>query len=304
MRSFEKDQLSEASSPAYHPHLQSMRSNVPSTAASTLPDQLRIGIAGLGSIGKAVAARLDQGLPGVRLSAVAVRDPAAARPFLASLSEKVAIAPLNTLADAVDVVVECAPARLLAEIAEPCLTRGKTLVVLSAAALLDHPELSDLARRHRGRIIVPTGALIGLDAVVAAAEGQIHSVRMVTRKPVNGLLGAPYLEQHRMDIRDLTQPLRVFAGSAREAAKGFPANLNVAAALSLAGIGPDRTELEIWADPSIERNMHSIEVRADAATFTMAIENVPSENPRTGRITAQSVIAVLRRLTAPLRVGT
>jgi len=281
-----------------------MRHNVASSDSSNRPDELRIGIVGLGAIGKAVADRLDRGLPGAHLTAVAVRDQATASPFLARLSRQPAVVPLNALAGEVDVVVECAPARLLAEIAGPCLAAGKTLVVLSAAALLDHPELPEIAERHRGRIIVPTGALIGLDAVVAAAEGQIHSVRMVTRKPLKGLLGAPYLEQHRLDIGNLTLPMRVFAGSAREAAKGFPANLNVAAALSLAGIGPDRTELEIWADPGIERNMHSIEVRADAATLRMSIENVPSDNPRTGRITAQSVIAVLRRLTAPLRIGT
>jgi aspartate dehydrogenase len=96
----------------------------------------------------------------------------------------------------------------------------------------------------------------------------------------------------------------VFAGTAREAALGFPENVNVAAALSLAGIGPDRTTIEIWADPAVARNCHSIEVEADSARFSFAIENVLSENPRTGRIVALSVIAALRKLSAPLRVGT
>lgn len=88
---------------------------------------------------------------------------------------------------------------------------------------------------------MPTGALIGLDAVTAAAVGTIHSARIVTRKPVAGLLGAPHLVENNIRIEGITEPLRVFEGSAREAAKGFPANLNVAVALSLAGIGPDRT---------------------------------------------------------------
>jgi aspartate dehydrogenase len=97
----------------------------------------------------------------------------------------------------------------------------------------------------------------------------------------------------------------VFEGSAREGARGFPANVNVAAALGLAGIGPDRTRIEIWADPGVSRNTHTIEVDADSARFTMTIENVPSaENPRTGRITALSVIAALRGLVAPLKIGT
>jgi aspartate dehydrogenase len=96
----------------------------------------------------------------------------------------------------------------------------------------------------------------------------------------------------------------VFSGTAREAAAGFPANVNVAAALSLAGIGPERTRTEIWADPALDRNCHTIEVDADSARFTLSIENIPSENPRTGRITALSALAALRKLNAPLRIGT
>jgi aspartate dehydrogenase len=152
--------------------------------------------------------------------------------------------------------------------------------------------------------VVPTGALIGLDAVTAAAVGEIHSVRMVTRKPVRGLAGAPYIVENNIAIEGITEPLKIFDGSAREAAKGFPANVNVAAALSLAGIGPDRTTIEIWADPALTRNVHRIEVDSDSARFSMGIENIPSENPKTGRITALSVIACLRKLRASLRVGT
>ncbi len=175
--------------------------------------------------------------------------------------------------------------------------------MLSCGALLERMELVDLARAHGGRILVPTGALLGLDAVVAAAEGTIHSVRMITRKPPGGLAGAPYLVQHGIVVDGLTEPLRVFDGTAREAARGFPANVNVAAALSLAGIGADRTRVEIWADPAVTRNIHRIEVEADSARFSLQIENVPSENPRTGRITALSVVALLRKLRSPLAVG-
>ena len=107
-----------------------------------------------------------------------------------------------------------------------------------------------------------------------------------------------------IDIEQIKEPLRIFDGTAREAAKGFPANLNVAVALSLAGIGPDRTRLEIWADPALTRNVHRVEVESDSARFSMSIENIPSENPKTGRITALSVIAFLRKQRAPLRVGT
>jgi aspartate dehydrogenase len=152
--------------------------------------------------------------------------------------------------------------------------------------------------------VVPTGALIGLDAVAAAAVGTIHSVKMVTRKPIDGLKGAPFIVQNNIDIDGLREPLKLFEGTAREAAKGFPANLNVAVALSLAGIGPDRTSVQIWADPTVTRNVHRIEVESDAARFSMSIENIPSENPKTGLITALSVIALLRKQRATLSVGT
>ena len=193
---------------------------------------------------------------------------------------------------------------MLERICRPMLTAGKQVMVLSCGALLPRPELIELARAHGGRILVPTGGLLGLDAVAAAAEGHIRSVRMITRKPPNGLAGAPYLVANKISVDGLNEAKRVFSGSAREAAAGFPANVNVVAALALAGIGPDRTMIDIWADPHVERNCHTIEVDADSARFTLSIENVPSENPKTGRIVALSVLADLRKLHAPLRVGT
>jgi aspartate dehydrogenase len=279
--------------------------NEPNASTTTnMPRPLGVAIAGLGTIGKAVARRLDEGIPGVRLAAVATRDAAKARVFLDSLQQPVPLVPLAALPQHADIVIECAPAALLAQIAAPVLIAGKKVIVLSVGALLDEPQLEALAREHGGQILVPTGALIGLDAVSAAAEGTIHSVRMATRKPIAGLAGAPFLRENNIDISTITRPLKLFSGTARDAAKGFPANLNVAVALSLAGIGPDRTQLEIWADPTVTRNTHHIEVDADCARFSMTIENVPSENPRTGRITALSVIALLRKLSAPVRVGT
>ena len=140
------------------------------------------------------------------------------------------------------------------------LSAGKQVMVLSASALLPRPELVDLARARGGQIIVPTGALIGFDAVSAAAEGTISSVQMVTRKPPTGLAGAPYLIEKGISLDGLKSALCVFKGSARDAAAAFPANVNVVAALSLAGIGPDRTTIEIWADPAVSRNCHQIKV--------------------------------------------
>lgn len=264
----------------------------------------RVAIAGLGAIGRALARRLADGVPGLTLAGVAVRDRAKAEAWIAEQGIDCPILPLAALPDHADLAVEAAPAAIIEDICRPMLEAGKKVMVLSAGALLPRPHLIDLARERGGQIIVPTGALLGLDAVTAAAEGRIQSVRMTTRKPPKGLVGAPYLEANGISVDGLTEPKLVFSGTAREAAAGFPANVNVAAALSLAGIGPDRTTIEIWADPGVTRNCHAIEVDADSARFSLAIENIPSENPKTGRITALSALAALRKLHAPLRIGT
>jgi aspartate dehydrogenase len=265
---------------------------------------IRVAIAGLGAIGRALAQRFKAGVPGLTLACAASGNEAKAKAWLA---EKGIDCPLVSLAEFprhADVAIECAPSSVLDDICRPMIEAGKQVLVLSAGALLPRPDLVALAKEKGGRIIVPTGALLGLDAVAAAAEGDVRSVRMITRKPPAGLAGAPYLERNGISVDGLSEPKRVFSGTAREAAAGFPANVNVVAALSLAGIGPDRTVIDIWADPTVSRNCHTIEVDADSARFTLAIENVPSENPKTGRIVALSVLATLRKMAAPLRVGT
>jgi aspartate dehydrogenase len=266
--------------------------------------EARVAVAGLGSIGARVVQELDRGMEGLVLTAVSARNIAKHRDWLDKLAAKPEVLPIEKLAEAADIVVECAPSNLVRSIVAPVVASGKTAIVLSVGALLGNEDLIELAKTNGGRIVVPTGALIGLDAMTAAAEGTIHSVRMVTRKPIEGLLGAPHLVENNIDIEGIAEPLKVFEGTAREAAKGFPANLNVAVALSLAGIGPDRTRVEIWADPTVTRNTHRIEVDSDSARFSMAIENIPSENPKTGRITALSVIACLRKQRTSLRIGT
>lgn len=265
---------------------------------------MRVSVAGLGAVGEELARRLGRGVAGIELTAVSAADHDKARRTLARIDVDVPVLDLDELEPVSDLVVECLPARFLAPLAEAVLRAGKEIVVLSAGVLLQHPELVELAEQHGGRISVPTGALLGLDAVGAAAEGEIHSVKMTSRKPPGGLAGAPQLEAAGVEPEDLTEPIKVFSGSAREAAAGFPANLNVAAALAMAGVGPERTLVEVWIDPTVTRNVHHIEVKAGAADFSMTIENVPSENPRTGRITALSVISLLRKRRAALAVGT
>jgi aspartate dehydrogenase len=264
---------------------------------------IAVGIGGLGTIGIAVArALLDGRIPGMHLEAVTLRDPESIAQRLPGAAT--AAVDFATLAERCDVIVEALPRAHFRAIAEPAIAAGKLFVPLSVGALLEEDDLMELARASGARIVVPTGALLGLDAVRAAAEGEIYSVTMETRKPPKGLAGAPYLIEHGISLEDVREPLRVFSGSARDGARGFPANVNVAAALGLAGIGPDRTRLDIWADPGVTRNTHRIVVEADSARLTMMIENVPSEeNPKTGKITALSAITTLRGLVSALHIG-
>src|SRR5271156_1863333 len=149
--------------------------------------RLRVAIGGFGAIGKAVAERLDQGIEGLTLAAVAARDVARAAAAMADFARPAPVAPPGRLWGGAGIVGESAPPAVFRDIAEPALAHGRIVMVLSSGALLDNFDLVDLARRHGGRILVPSGALLGLDAVTAAAEGGISRVHMVTRKPPEGL---------------------------------------------------------------------------------------------------------------------
>jgi len=265
----------------------------------------RVALAGLGAVGMDCARALDAGLPGLRLARASAADlERAARRVESFLCPPLIVAP-ERLAEETDIVVDCAPSSAFRGVAVPALEGGRTLLTISGAALLENWDMVDLARRSGGVIHLASGAVPGLDAVQAARRGRISRVRMVTTKPPPGLAGAPHLIEHGIEIENLDEPLRVFAGNAREGARAFPANVNVAAALGLAAGDPDLVELEVWADPSIRVNRHRILVESNSANIDLSIENIPSqENPRSGRIVALSVVACLEKMVAALRIGT
>lgn len=267
---------------------------------------IKIGIAGLGAVGSAVAYALDRGeIPGCKLVAIAARDDDRAAKFVSRLSEYVPNASVRDIAGMCDIVVEALPPSMFEAIALPTLVAGKTLVALSASQLLGREDIIDTARRYGGRVVVPSGAMLGLDAVKAAAVGNITELTIVTRKPPASLSKAAYVVRNKIDLANLDHPVCIFKGSVTEVAQEFPANVNVAAALSLASPGPDKARMEVWADPSLTFNTHSVTVQSDSSDFTMSIRNRPSdENAATGRITSQSVIAYLRQLGSVLRIGT
>jgi aspartate dehydrogenase len=177
-------------------------------------------------------------------------------------------------------------------------------MVLSVGGLVGVlEEWARLAEKHGCRIFVPSGAVAGLDAMKGAREGGITSVTMETRKPPRGLAGAPWIVERRIDLDAIRSETLVFEGPATEAVRAFPANVNVVAAVSLATVGPERTRIRIYAVPGQRRNQHRITVEGEFGRLFVEIENEPSENPRTGRLSYLSAIAMLRELGAPVQVG-
>ena len=268
-------------------------------------DKLRVGIAGLGAIGMPVARWLDDGVEGLRLSGVSAGNRERAAERVADFKVPPPVLGLEELVAASDVIVECLPPPLFMDLANPAVDQGKTMIVLTLTSLLVNFDLVERARASGAQLIAATGALLGFDAVRAAAKGEVHSVVMRTRKPPAGLKKAPFVIEQGYDMDNLEAPVCLYSGSVRDAAAKFPANVNVAVALALAGIGPDRTEYEIWADPAVDRNTHHIAVDASSTRFEMSIAGVPTEeNPATGKLTPLSVMATLERLVAPFTVGT
>ena len=258
---------------------------------------VKVGIVGMGVIGRAVARAIEAGLPGVALAGVTVRDPARATGYAA--------VPLAELIERSDLIVEAATQAALREFGPAVLTAGRHLMVLSVGGLVGVlDEWARLAEKHGCRLLVPSGAIAGLDGVKGAREGAIASVTMETRKPPRGLAGAPGIVERRIDLDAIRGETLVFEGAAAEAVRAFPANVNVVAALSLAGIGPERTRIKVFAVPGLERNQHRVVIEGEFGRLVIEIENVPSENPRTGKLSYLSAIAMLRELGAPIRVGT
>lgn len=267
---------------------------------------LRVAMGGLGAVGLPVVEWLDsREEPGLELVAVSAGDKARAASRLAHLRTPPKVLDLADLAAVADVVVECAPPEHFAEVCGPAVEQGRILVPLTVSQLLHHMDLVDRARETGATIVVPTGALLGLDAVRAAAEGNLRSVVMRTHKPPAGFQKARWVQEQGIDLMGLTAPKMLYEGTVRDAADKFPANVNVAVALGLAGLGPDETRYEVWADPTITRNTHWITVESDIVRIEMNIAGVPTEeNPATGKIVPLSMIATLRGLVSPLKIGT
>jgi aspartate dehydrogenase len=271
---------------------------------------VRVAVIGAGSIGAYLFERLlEDGWGGIEL--VGIADVPNAQARLRELAGRAGCAwttePLDLIQQQPDVVIEAASQEAVRRYAVPLLERGVDLLLMSVGALVDGDVLHDVgetARRSGRRVIVPAGAIGGLDVLRAAREGDLREVTLRTSKPPAGLAGAPFFDEQPMELAGLTERTVVFRGTAREAVRLFPANVNVAAAISLAGLGPDRTTMEVVADPGSDRNVHEVIARGDFGEVEMRFTNVPSPaNPRTSYLACLSPLAALRRLDESIQLG-
>ena len=263
-----------------------------------------IGIVGCGAIGRALLRAGNTGELGVAVAGVTSRSAGPAREFLGTLDSPPPYLGLDELVERSSLLIETAGGHVVPSLADAAFGAGKDLMVISIGALLEHPEVIELARARGCRLYAPSGAIAGLDGIKSACQGHVDRVEMVSRKPIAALEGAPHLVENEILVAGLTEAEEVFYGTARDACRGFPSNLNVSAAVSLAGIGPDRTMVRIIADPGLSRNCHDITVEGEFGLLRVHIENIPSENPKTGRLTALSIIRSVRDVADPVRIGT
>ena len=266
---------------------------------------MKIGIIGFGAIGFDVAYKLDKEPSSFNVIGVHSRTKDKIIEKSVSFNSPLKYLELDEICSECDLIIDCAPKEAFKNIVLKCLKYKTKLITVSGAGISENIELINKARENSTQIFLASGAIIGLDGLSAVSEGEVELVKMITRKPPNALIKSKFVLEKKIVLDNLNQPKLIFSDNAFEGAKAFPANVNVAAAVGLAGIGAKKTHLEIWADPNLTKNTHSVIVKSDSSNFKIEIENIQSkENPGTGKITALSVIACLRGILSSLKVGT
>ena len=269
---------------------------------------LKIGIVGCGAIGSSLAKRIRSDFKDSSLlNGVYDVDLDKSRKLAGELgNKKLAVRDLDILIGRSGLVIEAASAKVSLNVARRTLSRGRDIMIMSVGGIIqDYKELIGLARRHNSRVFVPSGALCGLDGLKAAMCGKISKVTLTTRKPPAGFKGVPYVLKKKINLGGLKKDTVIFQGNALEAVKHFPQNINVAAVLSIAGIGAKNTRVKIVASPSTLRNTHEVEVEGSSGRITTRTENViHPDNPKTSYLAVLSAVAVLRQILGPLKIGT
>ena len=268
--------------------------------------KLKIGIAGCGAIGSEVAkAVVTKFKDKAELVALFDINEDKAIRLSAELKKRNLYCNLNALIKRSGLVVEATSQSASCDIVKKALDAHKAALMMSAGGILRRPGLSALAARKRTNLYIPTGAVAGIDGLSAARQGKVKKVTLTTTKPPRSFKGAPYIKEKKINLGAIKKDIVLFEGSANAAVRGFPANINVAATLSLAGIGAKKTRVRIIASPKVKRNIHEIEIEGDFGRIYTRAENVPSpRNPKTSYLAVLSAIATLDKITGNVKIGT
>jgi len=266
---------------------------------------LRVGIIGYGTLGRGISELIELGQAGdVVLQSILIRTP------LGSLDKSPDQCTITTNEDVffnqdLDIIIEAAGHHALQLYGEKAFSSGSHLVILSVGALADkdfYESLQEAARKYKKQLIIPSGAIAGLDRIAAGVLGEIDEITLITRKPPKSWYGT--IAEEKVDLETIADPFCIFEGSARNAARLFPQNVNVSAALSLAGVGFDETKVQVYVDPTIQMNTHTIVAKGYFGQMETTIQNNPyTENPKSSPIVAMSVAKVLQNLTTSVVIG-
>jgi len=268
--------------------------------------KIKIGLIGCGTIGSGIAQFIAKKC--ARRAVIAFlsdTNAAAAQDVQKRFCRGSHIVPSATLIRRSEIVIEAASAAVSGQIAREALAKHKTVLIMSVGGLLKIDSLKKLLGRSKGTLLLPSGAIAGLDAAASARLVNIQKVTLTTSKPIKGLAGAPYIVERNIDLAAITEPTVIFSGTAADAVTHFPQNINVAAVLSLATIGPENVRVEIVTSPTFTRNTHRVTIEGDCGTITAVTENVPSpDNPKTSYLAILSACATLEKYLSPLKIGT
>ncbi len=270
--------------------------------------KLKIGIVGCGAIGTSLARHIVSHFRrNARLVALYDLNGQKANALAQDCGRRnLAVGKLQTLISKSDLVIEATALSASFEIAKKVILHSCDIMIMSVGGILKYYEpLKRLAEKKGAKIFIPSGAISGIDAIKAASSGKIKKVTLTTIKPAKAFLGVPYVMKRNISLSNLKEDTVLFEGSALAATAAFPQNINVAATLSLAGIGPKKTIVKIVASGKVSRNIHEIKVESDSGLLFSRTENIAHpKNPKTSFLAVLSAIAMLKQILAPIKIGT
>ena len=270
----------------------------------------RIGLLGCGAIGTQIAIAIESGKIPATLTHVYDGSKEASASLVEKLKNKPVIVENSHLLSShpIDIVVEAASQEAVKDVALSVLQNKRDLMIMSVGALLDesiYDILSDACKDFKKTIYLPSGAIAGLDGIKSIKQ-EIESLSITTTKHPRSLKGAKFFENSEINLDRVDSKTTLFQGTAKEAVSLFPANINVAALLSLCGIGSEKTQVTIVADPATNKNTHHIVTSGKFGKMTFTIENFPDpSNPKTSRLAILSAIETLRKYCSDeIQIGT